>query len=77
MLPVWLPDTVTLDLDRALHYTLLWGLEGIVLRTVGGEADRVPHVNEARLKRRLSEHDLPAVAVDPGLFEQPAERRGA
>lgn len=75
MLPVWLTDTVTSDLDRALHYTLLWGLEGVVLRTVGGPADRVPHVNEVRLKRRLSEHELPAVAVDPGLFEQPAEQR--
>jgi sugar phosphate isomerase/epimerase len=77
LLPVWLTDTVTLDLDRAVHYTLLWGLEGVVLRTVGGAADRVPHVNEARLKRRLREHELPAAAVDPGLFEQPAEQRGA
>ena len=77
MLPVWLPDTITPDLDRAIHYTLLWGLEGIVLRTVGGRADRVPHVHEPRLKRRLSEHDLPAVAVDPGLFEHSAAERGA
>lgn len=76
MLPAWLPDTITSDLDRALHYTLLWGLEGIVVGTVGGAADRVPHVNEARLKRRLHENELPAVAVDPGLFEQPAEQRG-
>lgn len=75
MIPVWLTDTVTPDLDRALHYTLLWGLEGIALRTVGGPADRVPHVNEARLKRRLREHELPVAAVDPGLFEQPAEQR--
>lgn len=77
MLPAWLTDTVTSDLDRALHYTLLWGLEGVVLRTVGGPADRVPHVNEARLKRRLQEHELPVVAVDPGLFEQAAEQRGS
>ncbi len=48
-----------------------------MLRTVGGRADRVPHVHEPRLKRRLSEHDLPAVAADPGLFEQAAEERGA
>lgn len=75
MLPVWLTDTVTSDLDRALHYTLLWGLEGVVLRAVGGPADRVPHVNEAQLKRRLREHELPAAAVDPGLFEQSAEQR--
>lgn len=76
MLPVWLTDTVTPDLDRALHYTLLWGLEGVVLRSVGSHDDRVPHVNEAKLKRRLAEHEVPAVAVDPGLFEGPAEDRG-
>ena len=77
MLPVWLPDAVTPDLDRGIHYTLLWGLEGLVLRTIGGHAERVPHVHEPRLKRRLSEHDLPAVAVDPGLFECSADERGA
>ena len=69
MLPVWLTDHVTPDLDRAVHYTLLWGLEGVVLRTVGGEDDRVPFVNEEKLRRRLAEHDLPCVAVDPGVFE--------
>lgn len=77
MLPAWITDTVTPDLDRALHYTLLWGLEGVVLRTVGRHGDRVPYVNEAKLKRRLAEHELPAVAVDPGLFERPAAERGA
>lgn len=77
MLASWLTDTFTPNLDRALHYTLLWGLEGVVLRTVGGPADRVPHVNEARLKRRLAEHDLPVVAIDPGLFEAGVEERGA
>ncbi|MEM1041154.1 MAG: TIM barrel protein [Bacteroidota bacterium] len=77
MLPAWLTDTFTPNLDRALHYTLQWGLEGVVLRTVGGPADRVPHVNEARLKRRLAEHDLPAVAIAPGLFEAEAAERGA
>ena len=63
MLTAWLTDTVTSDLDRALHYTLLWGLEGVELRTVGGAEDRVPFVNEAKLKRRLSEHELPVVAI--------------
>src|SRR5690606_13981037 len=77
MPPVWLTDTVTPDLDRALHYTLLWGLEGVVLRAVGIHDDREPHVNEAKLQRRLAEHDVPAVAVDPGLFEGPAGDRGA
>lgn len=77
MTPVWLTDTVTPDLDRALHYTLLWGLEGVVLRTVGSRGDRVPHVNEAKLKRRLAEHEMDVAAVDPGFFEGAAEARGA
>ncbi len=77
MLPVWLTDTFTPNLDRALHYTLQWGLEGVVLRTLGGPADRVPHINESQLKRRLAEYDLPVVAIDPGLFEGAAEARGA
>lgn len=77
MLPVWFTDTVTPDLDRALGYTLLWGLEGVVLRAVGKRGDRVPHVNEAKVKRRIAEHEVPVVAIDPGLFESPAEARGA
>lgn len=75
MFPAWLTDTVTPDLDRALHYTLLWGLEGVVLRAVGRHGDRVPYVNEAKLKRRLAEHEVPVVAVDPGLLEGRAEER--
>jgi sugar phosphate isomerase/epimerase len=73
VLPALVTDTVTPDLDRALHYALLWGMEGVALRTIGGPGDRVPHVNEARLRRRLEEAELPAVAVDPGLFEGPVE----
>lgn len=77
MLPVWLPDTVTTDVSRALHYTLLWGLEGVVLRTVGGMDERVPFVNERPLRRQLEKAELPVVAIDPGLFEQSPERRVA
>jgi sugar phosphate isomerase/epimerase len=76
MIPVWLTDTVTNDLDRALHYTLLWGLEGVELRTLGGPSDRVPFVNEARLKKRMAEQDVPVTAVVPGMFEGPATERG-
>lgn len=65
----WLTDLVTSDLDRAIHYTLLWGLEGMELRTMGGAADRVPHVNEEKLRRRIDEHNLPVVAVVPGIFD--------
>lgn len=75
MTPAWTPDIVTTDLGRAVHYTLLWGLEGVALRTVGGAGDRVPFVNEAALRRRLDEADLPVVAVDPGQFEGPAVPR--
>ncbi|GIV62655.1 MAG: AP endonuclease [Rhodothermaceae bacterium] len=75
MIPVWLTDTVTSDLDRALHYTTLWGLEGLEVRTLGGPSERVPFVNERKLRRRLREHDLPVVAIDPGMFEGDAADR--
>ena len=75
MLPVWLTDTLTSDLDRALHYALLWGLQGVELRTVGSAAERVPHVNEAKLTHRLKESEMLPAAIAPGLFEQPVARR--
>lgn len=75
MIPIWLTDTVTSDLDRALHYTTLWGLEGVELRTVGGPEDRVPFINEAKLRRRLSEQSMPVCAIVPGLFEGAAKER--
>lgn len=75
MLPVWLTDTVTNDLHRALHYSLLWGLEGVELRTVGGEEDRVPQVNVAKIKGQLETSEMLPAAVDPGMFEGPASRR--
>lgn len=77
MLPSWLTDTVTSDLDRALHYTLLWGLEGVELQTVGSASERVPFVNEEKLKRRLREHEVPVVAMVPGLFEGTVSARAA
>ncbi|MEM9996468.1 MAG: TIM barrel protein [Bacteroidota bacterium] len=75
MTPILLTDTVTTDLDRALHYALLWGHEGLAIRTFGRHGERIPYVNEAKLKRRLDEHDLPLVAVEPGLFEGAAGDR--
>lgn len=69
MFPVWLSDSVTPNLSRGIHYTLLWGLEGVVLRTVGTLASRVPFVNEHQLRSRLADAELPIFAVDPGLFE--------
>ena len=69
----WVTDTVTPDLSRALHYTLLWGFDGVVLRTVG--AGRVPFVNEGALRRRLEADDVPILAIDPGLFEGEASAR--
>jgi sugar phosphate isomerase/epimerase len=70
VLAALLTDSVTSDLDRAIRYALLWGLDGVVLRSLG-RGERVPHVNEALVRRRLAEAELPAVAVDPGLFEAP------
>ncbi len=71
MIPVWRTDTVTSDLDRALRYTFLWGLEGLVLRTMDSEEERVPHVNEEKLRRRMREENIPVAAIDPGIFEGP------
>ena len=75
MTPVLLTDTVSLDLSRAVHYTLLWGMEGVALRAVGGAERRVPHVDASRIASRLQEAELPVTAVDPGLFEAAPERR--
>ncbi len=77
MTPVWTTDSVTTDLARAVHYTLLWGLEGVVLQTVGGADDRVPFVNEAALRARLADAELPVAAVMPGLFEGAASARAS
>lgn len=77
MLPVWLTDTVTSDLERALHYTLLWGLEGVELRTVGGTEERVPRVNETHIKRRLEKAEMLPAAIDPAMFEGPVRNRAA
>ncbi|HEX8299020.1 MAG TPA: TIM barrel protein [Rubricoccaceae bacterium] len=73
MLPVLATDSVTDDLARAVGYALLWGLEGVAVRTVGGE--RVPFVNEAALRRRLTDSEMPLAVADPGLFEGDAGRR--
>lgn len=77
MIPSLLTDTVTVDLERAVHYALLWGLEGLELRAVGGVHDRVPFINESMLRNRLIESDLPVVAVEPGLFAGDASDRAA
>lgn len=73
MLPVLATDSVSEDLARAVGYALLWGLEGVAVRSVGGE--RVPFVNEAAMKRRLDESEMPLATIDPGLFEGDASRR--
>lgn len=75
MVQSWLPDVITSDLDRAVHYTLLWGLEGVELRTIGKHGERVPFVNEAKLLRRLSDSELAPVSVVPGMFEGRADDR--
>ena len=77
MTTAWTPDVVTTDLGRAVRYTLLWGLDGMALRTVGGAGDRVPFVNESAVRARLADADLPVVAVAPGVFEGDAESRAS
>jgi len=75
VLPVLLTDTVSPDLSRAVRYALLWGLEGVALRTVGDQ--RVPFGNEAALRRRLEDAEMPVELLDPGLFEGALARRAA
>jgi len=77
MIPVWLTDTVTSDLNRALHYTQLWGLHGMELRTVGGPDDRIPFVNEQQIRGQLEGTDLLLGSVVPSMFEGPVSDRPA
>ena len=73
MTTAWTTDAATPDAARAVRLTLLWGLDGVALRTVGG--GRVPMITEGPLRRRLEEAELPVLAVDPGLFEGSAGAR--
>lgn len=77
MVPVWLTDTVTSDLNRAIHYTQLWGLHGMELRTVGGPDDRIPFVNEKQIREQLEGTDLLLASVVPSMFEGPVSDRPA
>lgn len=56
---------------------LLWGLEALELQIVGGPTERVPYVNEARLRRRLEESELAVSAINPGIFEGDAHDRAS
>lgn len=62
-----LSDLLTRDLDRAINYALLWGLEALELRMIGD--GRVPYVNEEKLRRRLVESELEIASIVPGIFE--------
>lgn len=73
MTPGLLTDTVSPDVRRATEDALMWGLECVALRTVGRE--RVPYTNEARLRRVLTEGEMPVAWIDPGLFEGSAGHR--
>lgn len=73
MTTAWTTDTATDDAARAVTLTLLWGLDGVAVRGLGG--GRVPNVPEASLRRRLDEAELPILALDPGLFEGAASAR--
>jgi sugar phosphate isomerase/epimerase len=77
MVPVWLTDTVTSDLNRALHYTQLWGLHGMELRTVGGPDDRIPFVNERQIREQLAGTEFLIASVVPSMFEGPVSDRAA
>ena len=68
-----LTDTVADGLASALDLALLWGADGVALRTVG--RDRVPHVNQAAVEARLRQSELDLLLVDPGLFGPEAAPR--
>ena len=76
MIPVWFTDTITPDVARAANYTLMWGLEGVVLRHLE-RGTRVPEVNEAKLRNRLAADELDVAAIEPGLFNGPPAGRAA
>lgn len=67
MTPIFLTDTVTPDLERGLHYAMLWGMEGVALRMMGHE--RLPNTNEAKLRYHIEQTEMPMMAFSPGLFE--------
>ncbi len=71
----WLPDAVTTDVAIMAELTLLWGLDGVVLGSADGEMQRVPFVNERRVRERLLANDVQVLAIDPGLFEGDLEER--
>ena len=75
MTPVLSVDSLTSDLDRALHYAMLWGLEGLELGTMGSAAERVPNIDEHKLRWRMREHNMPVEVVVPGLFQGAASER--
>jgi sugar phosphate isomerase/epimerase len=77
MIPTWLTDTVTSDLQRALHYTKLWGLQGVELRTVGEANDRVPDVNEKQIRRHLDTSETLIASCVPSVFEGPVSDRAS
>lgn len=65
----WQPDSVTTDATVMAELSLLWGLDGVVLRGVDGEKQQVPFVNERRVRQRLLSKHVEIVAIEPGLFE--------
>jgi sugar phosphate isomerase/epimerase len=77
MVPTWLTDTVTSDLKRALHYTNLWGLQGVELRTVGEANDRVPDVNEQQIRTHLDASEMLVASCVPSIFEGPVSNRAS
>ena len=73
MITALLTDSVADRLAGAVDFALLWGLDALALRTIGGE--RVPHVNESALGARLFDSELGIALVDPGLFDASAASR--
>lgn len=62
----FITDTLSLDLERALKYALMWGVEDVILRGVGEGV--VPFVQEKKTKRILEKYEVNIAAVFPPLF---------
>lgn len=68
-----LTDSITSNIERALRYAMLWGVEGVTLRMV--ESARVPHINESKVRNQLDNTEMTLAAISPGLFEADVRER--
>lgn len=69
----FITDSLSLDLERALKYGFMWGIDQLVLRSVGDGV--VPHVQEKKVRRILEKFEAEVFALFPPLFMEDAEQQ--